>query len=59
MTQGALSILVVDDDARMRELIQWTLEDEGLEVFLASDGAAALDFARRSRPALVKGGERR
>ena len=36
------SILVVDDDAFMQELIQFTLEVEGHRVTVASDGEQAL-----------------
>jgi len=36
-------VLVVEDDAQIRQVIRWALEDEGLNVVLASDGADALD----------------
>jgi CheY-like chemotaxis protein len=37
------SILVVDDSAEIRELVQLTLESEGYRVRTAEHGAAALD----------------
>jgi DNA-binding response OmpR family regulator len=46
-------ILVVDDDPSLRQLIQWTLEDEGWAVDTAADGRQALDRAARERPRLV------
>jgi two-component system, chemotaxis family, chemotaxis protein CheY len=38
------SILVVDDSAEIRELVQLTLESAGYRVRTAEDGAAALDI---------------
>jgi DNA-binding response OmpR family regulator len=51
--QARASILVVDDDARMRQAIQWTLEDEGFVVDTAGDGRQALACMARHTPALV------
>ncbi|MBW2525756.1 MAG: response regulator transcription factor [Deltaproteobacteria bacterium] len=36
-------ILVVDDEARIRDVVQYALEREGFEVTLARDGAEALE----------------
>ena len=46
-------ILVVEDDADIRELLQYNLAREGHEVTLAADGRAALAAARRQPPDLV------
>jgi DNA-binding response OmpR family regulator len=46
-------ILVVEDDPRIRETIQWVLEDEGYEVETAADGQQALDRAAARRPRLL------
>lgn len=47
-------VLVVDDDADIREALTDTLEDEGFQVATAENGAAALAYLRRyTRPALV------
>jgi DNA-binding response OmpR family regulator len=46
-------ILVVDDDPRMRQTIQWALEDQGFVVELASDGRDAVERATVRRPSLV------
>ena len=46
-------ILVVDDDAELRTMIQWMLEDEGWRVETAGDGRQAVEQATRSRPQLV------
>src|SRR4051794_38703455 len=47
------SILVVDDDPDMRDFVAWALEDQGLEVRLASSGSQALDALARETPVLV------
>lgn len=43
---GAVTILVVDDEARLRELLRGHLEQAGFDVLLAADGVAALAAAR-------------
>ena len=47
---AALSILVVDDDALVREVTAWMLADAGHHVHEASDGVAALDFLMNAGP---------
>ena len=46
-------ILVVEDEADIRELLRFNLEREGFSVLEAADGPQALDMARRHSPALV------
>ncbi|MDP2663599.1 MAG: response regulator transcription factor [Dehalococcoidia bacterium] len=46
-------ILVVDDEARIVELVQVYLERDGFLVLAARDGIEALEVARRERPDLV------
>jgi two-component system, OmpR family, alkaline phosphatase synthesis response regulator PhoP len=49
-------ILIVDDEVHIRILMEQTLEDledEGVEFFTASDGAAALEMIQTERPDLV------
>ena len=46
-------ILVVDDMVILRELYGRFLQNEGMEVVLATDGAAALALARTQTPDLV------
>lgn len=41
-------VLVVDDDASIREAVRFVLEDEGYRVDEASHGLAALDFLRNA-----------
>ncbi len=46
-------ILIVDDEADIRELIGGILEDEGFQVRLAADSTQALQEINTRRPALV------
>ena len=46
-------ILVVDDDAHIREVVQFALEKAGFEVIQADDGQQALGIFRHSNPDLV------
>jgi two-component system, OmpR family, phosphate regulon response regulator PhoB len=47
------TVLVVDDDERVRTLLSWRLEAEGFVVRCAADGAEALDRIGRECPDLV------
>jgi len=47
------TVLVVDDDRALRELLSEALADEGYEVRRAGDGAEALEAVERERPDVV------
>jgi two-component system, OmpR family, alkaline phosphatase synthesis response regulator PhoP len=47
------TILVIDDEPYIRELLQYTLEKEGYAVISAASGEEGLDLARRNHPALI------
>ena len=49
----AQTVLVVEDDAKMVNLLRLYLEREGYGVVTAADGRAALEVADRARPSLV------
>lgn len=49
----ALEVLVVDDEADIRELVAGVLEDEGYAVRSAADSSSALDAIDDRRPSLV------
>jgi signal transduction histidine kinase/DNA-binding response OmpR family regulator len=51
-TQGT-AVLVVDDDATVRELMQHHLQRSGFRVVTAADGIEALRCARELRPAAI------
>ena len=46
-------ILVVDDDASVQRLLQFTLQQEGFEVVLASDGADGYRRWQQESPSLI------
>jgi two-component system OmpR family response regulator len=46
-------VLLVDDEARIREVVEYALVREGFRVSVAADGQAALDLAARDAPDLV------
>jgi DNA-binding response OmpR family regulator len=47
------TVLVVDDDRRVRDLIRLTLEEGGFDVTTAADGAEAIAFAGSVRPGVL------
>jgi two-component system, NtrC family, nitrogen regulation response regulator NtrX len=49
----ALEVLVVDDEADIRELVSGVLEDEGYAVRTAADSAQTLDAVEERRPSMV------
>ena len=49
----ALEVLVVDDEADIRELVSGVLEDEGYSVRSAADSNGALEAIDDRRPSLV------
>ena len=49
----SVRVLVVDDDAAIRELVAAALGDEGYDVATAPDGAAALAAAAAFAPDLI------
>jgi DNA-binding response OmpR family regulator len=51
--QGTNHILVVDDESDVRELLSKFLTRRGYEVNTASDGLAAIEAIRDSRPDIV------
>ena len=46
-------VLVADDDADIRDLVAFKLEQAGLEVVAVGDGEAALEQARARQPELA------
>ena len=46
-------VLVADDDADIRDLVAFKLEQAGFEVIAVEDGQAALDQARSRQPTLA------
>ena len=46
-------VLIADDDADIRDLVAFKLEQADLEVIAVRDGLAALEAARTERPTVV------
>lgn len=53
MITASATVLVVDDEERLRELLRGYLTQAGFTVLLAADGPQALELARSHRPDLV------
>jgi DNA-binding response OmpR family regulator len=51
--QGTNSVLIVDDESDVRELLSKFLRRRGYEVDTASDGASAIEAIRGKRPDIV------
>jgi len=49
----ARQILLIDDDASLRRVTEFNLQEAGYHVLTASDGAAGLTLFKRHRPELV------
>lgn len=49
----ASKILIVEDDRNLLDTLKYNLRKEGYEAVTASDGAEALDVARRQKPDLI------
>ena len=50
---AAKTVLVVDDEPKVCELIKAYLEKDGYETIIAGDGKSAVDLARGKRPDLI------
>ena len=51
MSKG--TILVIDDEKDLIELVRYNLEKEGFDVIAATDGQSGLEVIRKHRPELV------
>lgn len=50
---GPRKILVIEDDALIRELVRINLETAGYAVIIATDGFVGLELARQENPDLI------
>ena len=48
-----ISILVIEDEEHLRNVLKYNLELDGFEVYLAEDGPAGIELARREQPDLI------
>ena len=47
---GSKTVLLVEDDLEIRDILQDVLEADGFDVFPASNGKQALDFLNLNQP---------
>jgi len=48
-----ITILVVEDEAHIRRVLEYNLKLDGFEVYLAEDGATGLKLARENSPDII------
>jgi two-component system, OmpR family, phosphate regulon response regulator PhoB len=48
-----LIILIVEDEAHIRRVLEYNLKLDGFEVYMAEDGAAGLQLVREKRPDVI------
>ncbi|MHC4488059.1 MAG: response regulator transcription factor [Planctomycetota bacterium] len=48
-----ISILVVDDEEHIRNILEYNLRLEGFEVYLAENGRTGLEYARQKKPDVI------
>ena len=48
-----ITVLVVEDEAHIRRVLEYNLKLDGFEVYLAEDGAAGLKLATEKRPDVI------
>ncbi|HAJ56926.1 MAG TPA: two-component system response regulator [Candidatus Omnitrophica bacterium] len=53
MTQDKQSILIIDDEVGLRNLLKFRLVSFGFDVLVAEDGYAGLELAKNRRPDLI------
>jgi len=53
MTQEKRSILIIDDEAGLRNLLKFRLISFGYEVFVAEDGYAGIEIDKDKKPDLI------
>ena len=46
-------VLIVEDDSFLSSLLKTRVQNDGYEVFLASDGDAAWEFLKKEKPDLI------
>ena len=52
--EDAKTILIVDDEQPIRDILVYNLKKEGYNTIEASDGITAVDIAQQKRPDLIK-----
>ncbi len=50
---NAIKILVADDESDIQEILRFNLQQEGFDVYTASNGREAIDIAKKIQPHLI------
>ena len=50
---GQISVLVVEDEEHIRNILEYNLKLDGFEVCVAEDGRKGLELARQMRPDVI------
>ena len=48
-----ISVLVVDDEEHIRNILEYNLRLDGFEVYLAENGRTAIEHARQKKPDVI------
>ncbi len=48
-----ISILIIEDEDQLREMLEYNLSLEGFNVYLAADGPTGIELARKKKPEVV------
>jgi DNA-binding response OmpR family regulator len=48
-----ISVLIIDDDKIIRDVLEYDLKLDGCEVYLAEDGSTGIKLAQEHRPELI------
>ncbi|MFC1677322.1 PleD family two-component system response regulator [Planctomycetota bacterium] len=48
-----ISVLVIEDEKNILDILQYNLESDGFEVILAEDGRSGLELARKKKPDVI------
>ncbi len=48
-----ITVLVVEDEAHIRKVLEYNLKLDGFDVYLAEDGVTGLKYARENRPNII------
>jgi len=48
-----ITVLVIEDEAHIRRVLEYNLKLDGFQVYLAEDGAAGLNLAREKKPDVI------
>jgi len=48
-----VSVLIIEDEEHIRDVLEYNLKSDGFEVYLAADGPSGLEIARQKSPQVI------